>query len=77
MISLFDGKGKIETQYITVNDASRLYGYNEQYLRRLLREGTIRGVHLGMMWVIEYRSIEKFFNQVLMFSDNRGGSRKH
>jgi hypothetical protein len=47
MISLIDEKGKIDTQYITVNDASRLYGYNEQYLRRLLREGTIRGVHLG------------------------------
>ena len=40
-------------EYITVRTASEISGFNEQYLRRLLRENTFRSKRLGQLWLID------------------------
>lgn len=39
--------------YITVRTAAEISGYNQQYLRWLLRENSFRSKRLGQMWLIE------------------------
>ena len=33
--------------------AAEYSGYNEQYLRRLLRAGRLEGIKIGQVWLIE------------------------
>jgi len=49
--------------YITVRTAAEISGYNQQYLRRLLRDNTFRSRKLGQLWLIDRdQFIEYVFN---------------
>jgi hypothetical protein len=41
--------GVISEEYLTVEAASLITGYNGQYLRRLLRRGKLIGVRVGQL----------------------------
>ena len=41
------------TEYITVRTAAMISGYNQQYLRELLRENVFRSRRIGKLWLIE------------------------
>lgn len=51
--------------YITVSEASKLFGISQDTIRRLIRKGMIRGKNLGirLTWV-DRESLEKFYSPV-------------
>jgi excisionase family DNA binding protein len=44
---------------LTLKQASTIVGVSESYLRRLCRQGRIKGQKIGFMWVVEQKEIDK------------------
>lgn len=51
--------GFVLERHLSVKAASKHFGYNGQYLRRLLRGGRVEGVKIGQVWLIELASLEQ------------------
>jgi excisionase family DNA binding protein len=68
--------GVISEEYLTVEAASQITGYNGQYLRRLLRSGKLVGVRVGQTWLILFDSLVHYLDTIRLISDRRWGSRK-
>ena len=49
--------------YILVKDAAAATGYNPEYLRRLLRNGTLEGQRIGWSWFIRKESLHKWLQE--------------
>ena len=62
---------KVRT-YIPVKAACKLSGYNQQYLRRLLRQEKLEGIKVGQVWLIETLSLENHLSL-----GNRGQDRRY
>jgi hypothetical protein len=60
-------------EYITVKTAAKISGYNEQYLRRLLRESIFRSKRIGQFWLIDRGCFIAYFNQANRSNDKRYG----
>jgi len=60
-------------EYITVRSAAEFSGYNQQYLRRLLREGVFRTKKIGQIWLIDQRDIIDYLNDAKQSKDQRFG----
>jgi hypothetical protein len=71
LIGQVEGK-KVQT-YIPVKVASKLSGYNPQYLRRLLRQEKLWGIKVGQLWLIEVPSLENYLSLWTQLQDKRGG----
>jgi len=67
--------GILINRHVTVQAAAELTGYNIQYLRRLLRSGTLEGCKIGQMWLIDVESLETHLLHVKSTSDRRCGPR--
>ncbi len=67
--------GFLINQHVTVQAAADVTGYNIQYLRRLLRSGTLGGIKIGQIWLIEMQSLETYLQHVENTSDRRCGPR--
>jgi excisionase family DNA binding protein len=65
----------IISNHVTVNTAAKATGYNIQYLRRLLRSGTLEGIKIGQIWLIEMQSLEMYLQHTESTSDRRCGPR--
>ena len=61
------------SEYITVRAASEFSGYNQQYIRRLLRGGIFRTRKIGQIWIIDYKYFVKYLNDASRSDDNRFG----
>ena len=48
--------------YMTLRQAIRFSGYNDQYLRRMAKEGRIYALKFGQFWMVSRRSLEAFMN---------------
>ncbi|MGB2955608.1 MAG: helix-turn-helix domain-containing protein [Anaerolineales bacterium] len=74
MGSSFKGTNPDVTEdYITVKTASKFSGYNEQYLRRLLRGGIFKTRKIGQLWLIEQADFGKYFSEATKSDDKRFG----
>ena len=60
-------------EYITVRTASEISGYNQQYLRRLLRGSTFQSKRIGQLWLIEREHFFEFMNRAYNSKDKRYG----
>ena len=67
--------GILIKEHLSVQSASEATGYNIQYLRRLLRAGTLEGIKIGQIWLIEMQSLETYLQHVESTSDRRCGPR--
>jgi len=63
-------------RYISVCGASVCTGYSIQYLRRLLRSGTLSGTKIGQVWLIDMNALERYFDLAKTRNDRRCGPRK-
>ncbi len=45
-----------------VEDLSQLLGIQERTIRRLLREGTLKGKKLAKRWYVTDRALQEYFN---------------
>jgi len=59
--------------YITVKIASQWSGYNEQYIRRLLRNGFLKTKRIIHILLIEKTGFEKYLLETKKSSDKRFG----
>ena len=60
-------------EYITVRSAAEFSGYNQQYLRRLLREGVFRTRKIGQIWLIDQRDFKDYLEGANQSTDKRFG----
>ena len=63
----------VTENYITFKTASISSGYNEQYLRRLLREGILKTRKIGQLWLIERSDFGKYLQETLNSTAKRFG----
>ena len=63
-------------QFITVQAAAEISGYNAQYLRRLLRTGKLENIKIGQVWLIKIGSLESYLQQNGLVKDHRWGPKK-
>jgi excisionase family DNA binding protein len=63
----------VTEDYITVKTASKYSGYNEQYLRRLLREGIFKTRRIGQLWLIEQSDFGNYLQEATKTTDKRFG----
>jgi len=49
-------------------------GYNDQYLRRLLRAGRLDAIKIGQVWLVNLESLEAYLTSKVSSSDRRCGS---
>jgi excisionase family DNA binding protein len=50
---------------ISVKEAAEWSGYSLQYLRRLLRRGTLEGIKIGQVWLIEKEILDIYMKHGL------------
>jgi len=60
-------------RYLSVKAAAEFFGYNEQYLRRLLRAGRLEGIKIGQNWLISLASLEDHLQKGWERQDRRFG----
>ena len=65
--------GVVLEQHLSVRAAAQTFGYNEQYLRRLLRGGRLEGAKIGQVWLIKLASLEAHLRNGLTRHDRRFG----
>ena len=60
-------------EYITVRTAAEFSGYNQQYLRRLLRKGVFQTRKIGQIWLIDQRDFKDYLQGANQSKDKRFG----
>ena len=65
--------GILTENHISVSSATKITGYNAQYLRRLLRNKKMEGIKIGQVWLIKLKSLQEYLHQVEHSSDQRFG----
>ena len=65
--------GFVLERHLSVKAASEHFGYNGQYLRRLLRAGRLEGTRIGQVWLINLASLEAHLRNGRLSQDQRYG----
>ena len=60
----------------TVHEASKRTGYNEEYLRRLIRQEEIEAELVGTTYLIEPESLDAYVERMKRSDDPRAGPRR-
>jgi len=60
-------------EHLSVKAAEEYSGYNQQYLRRLLRGGRLEGVKIGQVWLTKLTSLHAHLRKGKMAWDRRYG----
>ncbi len=63
----------ITGEFLAVRSASEISGYNEQYIRRLLRNGIFKTKKIGQIWLIDYSEFVKYLSEATRTIDKRFG----
>ena len=61
--------------WITVSKAAELSGYNEEHIRRLLRDGLITGRKFGIVWQVKRSSLNAYLSKAQSSEDRRHGTK--
>jgi hypothetical protein len=64
---------EISTEYLTVRSAADISGYNEQYIRRLLREEVFLSTRIGQIWMKNQDSFLEYLDNAKQSKDKRFG----
>ena len=67
--------GILINRHVPVQVAAEFAGYNIQYLRRMLRSGSLKGIKIGQIWLIDMESLLAYMEFVESTSDRRYGPR--
>ena len=65
--------GILINRYVPVQIAAELTGYNIQYLRRMLRSDSLKGIKIGQVWLIDMESLFTYLEYVDSTTDRRYG----
>ncbi len=61
--------------WISVEEAVEVSGYNAGHIRRLIREGQIQAEKKGLMWWIDQKSLMDYLKEAKKSEDQRRGPR--
>ena len=64
---------EITGEYLTVKSAAEFSGYNQQYLRRLLRNRVLKTRKIGQVWLIDKKGFIKYLRDARNSKDKRFG----
>lgn len=65
-----------DSDWITVGQAAVLSGYNEEHIRRLLRDGSIAGRKFGIVWQVSQSSLITYLTNAHNSADRRHGPKE-
>ena len=68
---------EITGEFLTVRSASEISGYNQQYLRRLLRNRVFQSRKIGQTWLIDKKSFLDYLKMANKSKDKIDASAKH
>ncbi len=63
-------------EWITVNEAARISGYNEEHITRLIREGKINAKKFSIVWQVNRNSLEAYLSKTEKLGNKRGPKSK-
>ena len=61
--------------FMTIEEATAMSGYTEQYLRRMSRAGKIEAIKRGHFWLVNKHSLEAYMARADQAEDRRFGPR--
>lgn len=62
----------INGDWLTVREATKLSGYNAEYITRLIREGKIKARKISIVWLVDRESLLAYLGKVQSLGDKRG-----
>lgn len=62
--------------WITVSKASEISGYNEEHIRRLLRDRDVTGEKFGIVWKVKRASLIAYLTKARSSEDKRHGPKR-
>jgi len=63
--------------WITTAEAVRLSGYHTEHIRRLIRNGDVRGQKWGLQWQVSRRSLLAHLRRTRALGERRGPKKGH
>jgi excisionase family DNA binding protein len=62
--------------WITIQEACQMTGYNAEYLRRLIRNGKVKARKVSIVWVVDQDSLQDYASQNKDTTDRRRGPKE-
>lgn len=59
--------------YITADEAAEISGYHVNYIRRIMRQGKVKGRKTALVWLIERDSLQAYLILVARLGTSRFG----
>jgi excisionase family DNA binding protein len=56
--------------YMTTQEAAEKLGYHVVHVRRMLREGDLKGQKVGYMWFVHKPSVEEYIKKLLALKNS-------
>jgi len=63
-------------EWITVNEAAKISGYNEEHITRLIREDKIKAQKFSIVWQVSRASLMAYLEKTEKLGDKRGPKHK-
>ncbi len=63
------------TEWITTAEACELSGYTPDHLRTLIRNGTVKGRKVSIVWLVDRASLRVYMRRVEKIGAKRGPKR--
>jgi excisionase family DNA binding protein len=60
------------SEWLTVNEAAELSGYNAEYIRELIRQGKIKARKFSIVWMVSQESLTAFLKKAQEMGEKRG-----
>ena len=76
MTRVQDHRGQSLEDFLTIEEATELSGYSDQYLRRMAKQGRLRAIKRGYFWLVERASLEAYITAARRTADRRFGPRE-
>ena len=61
-----------ESDWLTVNEAAELSGYNAEYIRELIRQGKIKARKFSIVWMVSHESLVAYLKKAQAMGKKRG-----
>jgi excisionase family DNA binding protein len=59
-------------EWLTVNEAAKLSGYDPEHIRRLIREEEIKARKFSIVWVVNRQSLLEYLKKAQTWGKKRG-----
>ena len=61
-----------DADWLTVQEAAKLCGYNPDYIRELIRQGKIKAQKFSIVWMVSHASLLEYLKKAQTMGEKRG-----